>query len=177
MFCRSGQGRTETSGFQSNLIFSGSVLEQFQGDCLKEQRPWKRLPASRGILNSRLHDSVWSLTDWFWCICRFIGGAVQIEVITSSWAEQTLLRDWFIFSCEGRSESEFWGEAADSSVLFLLMQSSLLLCCYLGLLEMRRTFQHGYEFLLLSGSKTCAWCWRRIADVWKLLLVWDVYLM
>lgn len=59
--------------------------------------------------------TVWSLTDWFWCICRFIGGTVQIEVITLSWAKQTLLRDWFIFSCsEGRFKVS-WGEAAEST--------------------------------------------------------------
>ncbi len=134
-----------------DLVFGG-----VSGRCSGEKQrsslaAMKCLSLSREILNSRLHDSVWSLTDWFWCICRFIGGTVQIEVITLSRAKQTPLRDWFIFSCtEGRFKVSF--EEKQLSPHGFSMQSSLLLCFYLALLEMRHTFQHGYEFLLLSGS-------------------------
>ncbi len=107
----------------------GSVkysLQWFQGDALVCPNS---LSLSREILNSRLHDSVWSLTDWFWCICRFIGGTEQIEVITLSWAKQTPLRDWFIFSCtEGWFKVSF--EEKQLSPRGFSMQSSLFYCVF-----------------------------------------------
>lgn len=127
---------------------------------MKKRRASKLLPLSREVLNSRLPDSVWSLTDWFWCICRFIRGTVQIEVITLSWAKQTLLRDWFIFSCsEGRFKVSFEEKQLSPHGLFSAIFArailspfiSLLLYFYPCLLEVRRTFQRGYEFLLLPG--------------------------
>ncbi len=139
--CQSAFASVDIWAWRGSVKSSLQWIE-FQGDALVCPNS---LSLSREILNSRLHDSVWSLTDWFWCICRFIGGTVQIEVITLSWAKQTPLRDWFIFSCtEGWFKVSFEEKHVDSPC------NPLSFIVFLPGPSGNET--HGYEFVLLSGS-------------------------